>query len=112
MATAVQLEIQVDEHGAVQGIKAFDTELKNVGKHAQDAGSKGEAANKNLEKQLHQSHQAAQLFTRTLGVEMPRALETIIAKTPVVRQGLSAAFSASVIAASVVAVGEMVRHFD
>jgi hypothetical protein len=112
MATQVQLEITVDESGAVQGIRAFDTQLKKTGHDAEDAGKKGKKSMESMEKQLHQSHQAAQLLSRTFGIEMPQQLEKIVAKTPGVRSALSAAFNATVVLAFVGAIGEAVRHSD
>jgi hypothetical protein len=112
MATQVQLEITVDEAGAVQGIRAFDTQLKKIGNDAQDAGKKSSKGFQEVGKEIHRSHQAAQLFFQTTGVQLPRAIENLVAKSPGMSKAFGAGFSTIAVVAMIAEAGKLARNFD
>lgn len=107
MATAVQLEVTIDSSGAVTGVKQLGDALNKL-----PAPSRNIPAGFNaIESAERKAHQAAQLFLNITGVEMPRALEQVIAKSKVLGPVLAGAFQVSVFAAAgmaVLAVGEKI----
>src|SRR6185312_6507665 len=95
MATVLQLEMVLDNKGVVTGIQQVKDQISGLPavtkKGAEGMNQMGEATER--------AHQAGQLLTRTLGGEMPRTLENIIAKSKLVGPVLNAAFDASVVLA-------------
>ncbi|HLJ89578.1 MAG TPA: hypothetical protein VKZ53_22400 [Candidatus Angelobacter sp.] len=71
------------------------------------ADNKAESAFKGIESEERRAHIAGQLITRTLGVEMPRALENVIAHSSLLGPVFKAAFGASIFAAVIPVIGEI-----
>src|SRR5579871_4294058 len=132
MATQLELEFHLDQNGAPSlidslkqkfsdffaRVKAWATgsgdaaksageDIKKVGEEAENSGKKAESAFRGIESEERQAHIAGQLLTRTLGVEMPRALENVIAHSSVLGPVFKAAFGASIVAAVIPVIGEI-----
>ena len=105
MATAVQMTITLDPSGAVQGMNQLKSEMNTVGTTAIAAGAKAESAFNGIESAERRAHIAGQLFARTTGVEMPRALETVISRSQALGPILAGLFNVSIIAAGAAAFG-------
>lgn len=108
MPTAVQIVLTLDDKGVVTGAKNASAAISGIGAQTQAAGAKASSAFSGIESAEQRAHTAALLFTRTTGVEMPRALETVIAKSKLLGPLLSGLFNLSVFAAAgaaIIAVG-------
>src|SRR5579864_861178 len=99
MATAAQMTITLDASGAIQDVGQFKNELSTLGTQAVSSGARAEQAFNGIESAERRAHLAGMLFVRTTGVEMPRALETVIARSQTLGPLLSGLFSVSVAAA-------------
>jgi hypothetical protein len=110
MAASVQIQLTLNDNGTVKGLQAVDSQLASIGKSGKTSGDEaagglkkvGQTGNvvlTGLEGDHRKAHVAAQLLTRTLGVEMPRALEGVLARSKVLGPVLTAAFSAGVVLA-------------
>jgi hypothetical protein len=91
MAT-IAIEVTLDEHGVVQGVQNIEGALTK-------AGQKGNLVFTAMEQNVRKAHDATSLFSRTLGVELPRTLEKVIAQSSLIGPLMSAAFSATVVLA-------------
>lgn len=114
MATAVQLSLELDPGGSLSVLDGFKQrwqsfvssvngslpQLKNAAKGMDDIAVKET-----------QAHEAGMLFTRTLGIEMPRALETVMAKSQLLGPILAAGFQVSVFAAAIPVLVEIGNKF-
>lgn len=104
MATSVQIELLVDEKGAVSGVRAFDTAVKGstgsvrqlsqemgvVGARAEAGARQPAAAMKQTQmatrEALHESH----LFTEEIGIHMPRAFQRLVSQSRLAQTALGA----------------------
>jgi hypothetical protein len=87
MPAVAQILIQVDEKGAVSAVQKFDESLKK--------------ANPSLEKttsNIHEAHDAAALFNRMFGIEMPRQIDTFIGKSETLAPIFASLFNVSIFA--------------
>lgn len=106
MATAVQLTLNLDAGGSLSildRLKQKWQEFKHdlLGGASQITPALGKAAEgfNGIESAERRAHIAGQLFTRTLGVEIPRSLETVIARSRLLGPLLMGFFNVSVFAA-------------
>jgi hypothetical protein len=102
MATAVQIELLVDEKGAVQGIRSFDTAikstqgttgqldatLKQLNATLEKMAASGANAGRGAGRALHQvkedglsAREGVHLVTEELDIRMPRAFKNLIANS-------------------------------
>jgi hypothetical protein len=96
MATAVQIELVLDDKGVIKGFQQIGQEVKNL-------PAKGQSAFTELTKQQKQAREASQLLSNALGVQVPAGLEKVLAKSKTLGPVLASAFNVTVIAAFVVA---------
>lgn len=134
MTTPIQLTITLDANGAIASVKNLEgqavgslgriqSSVVKVGQAGTTAfsgwtsstatswagqivsgGKKAEEAFNGIESAERRAHIAGQLFTRTTGIEMPRALETVISRSQVLGPILESMFGVAVFAAAVPAV--------
>ena len=112
MATAVQIEVTVDESGVVTGVQNINGTLNNMGGGLQKVGQTGNVVMTGLTNQVERAHAAARLMEHTFGLAIPRALTTVIAKSELLGAALSAAFGFAVFAAAIPAlmqIGEKLK---
>ncbi len=99
MPAVASIVITVDEKGAVTALNRIDAAGKQIDPGLQKIGQRGNVVLTGIEAQSKKSAQAMQLLANITGVQMPRALENVISKTPGVASALNAAFSATVVVA-------------
>jgi hypothetical protein len=121
MATAVQIELKVDESGAVSGVRSFDTaikgttgsvrqlntELSAVGTHAAQAGTKSKEGLDKVGHSALNSHQKVHLLTEEMGIHIPRAMQQVISKCPTVMNAING-ISGAMIGLAAIQIGGMV----
>lgn len=98
MATAVNLQINLDNSGAVRGVRQLSDAVDDLGKRAPVAGKKAADAFDGIESSERRAHIAGTLFTRLTGVEMPRAMEQVISRSKLLGPLLAGAFNVAVFA--------------
>jgi hypothetical protein len=117
MATAVQIELMVDEKGAVSGVRAFDTSvrgsagsvnqldatLQRLNGHLDQLAMKGKKAGQDAKDGLDKTGIAAlgatermRLLEESMGVRVPRAMLRLIATSKIAQSGLTAVGTAVV----------------
>ena len=119
MATAVQLELRVDEKGAIQGIRAFDTNIKGttssvkqLNAELSQVGTRARAANakaplEDTSRAAKEAKERLHLVTEEAGIHMPRAFRNLAAQSKVVQTALGG-ISASLIAIGGIQIGALV----
>jgi hypothetical protein len=97
MATAVQIELRVDETGAVTGLRAFDSEIKRTTNNIRVMGEEGNRAGKKVRGGMQDADKAvlttkdnAKLLTQEFGIHMPKAMLKVIAHNELLAKGLNA----------------------
>jgi gas vesicle protein len=97
MGAVASITIVVDEKGAVTAINNVGGAVDKLPGAFGRAGKSGNVVLTQMNKDHERARQSAQLLANTMGIAVPRALESILAKTPGVSQALNAAFAATVI---------------
>jgi hypothetical protein len=105
LATAIQIEVLVDDKGVVQGVNRVVDAVSRV------PGAGAPAFNK-LNESEKRAHETALLLNETLGVRIPRGITNVISKVPGLSSALSAAFQATAVIAFIGTIAELARHFD
>jgi hypothetical protein len=105
VATAIQIEVLVDDKGVVQGVNRVVDGLNRV-------PAAGKPAFDKLNESENKARETALLLEETFGVRVPRALTKIVAATPGVNTAFTAAFKATAVIGFVAALGEVVTNFD
>jgi hypothetical protein len=105
LATAIQIEVLVDDKGVVQGVNRVVDSIKRV------HGAGGQAFDKVNESE-NKARESALLLEEATGVRIPRALNKVIASAPGVSAALGAAFEVTAVIAFGAAVVEAVNHMD
>ena len=99
MAQTVQIEVGIDDQGVVTGVQNIRGSFNDLNSGLQKTGQQGNVVFTSMTKNIHDSHAAAQLFVRETGVNMPRALESVIARSQILGPALKAALPVAVFAA-------------
>lgn len=121
MATAVQIELMVDEKGALQGIRSFDTSVKGasgsvrklnselhvVGGTAARSGIQAKAATESVGVASLSSVEKVRLLTEEFGIRLPRAMVNMAAESKAVQASINA-ISGGLLALGAIQVGAMV----
>jgi hypothetical protein len=111
MATTVQIELLVDEKGAVQGIRSFDGQLKGTkGTAGQldatlkqlnttldktatsgaNAGTAGSRAMRQVKQEALSTREGVKLATEEFDIRMPRAFKNLISQSKLAQSAISA----------------------
>jgi hypothetical protein len=100
MATAVQIELRVDENGAVTGLRAFDSEIKRTTNNIRVMGEEGNRAGKKVRGGMQDADKAvlttkdnAKLLTQEFGIHMPKAMLKVIAHSELLGGAINAVSS-------------------
>jgi hypothetical protein len=118
MATSVQIELMVDEKGAVSGVRAFDTSVKasagSVGRlntELRAVGAAGDAGTKRASQGMKElgghaltSLDNVRLLRDDLGIRIPRAMEKAIASSRVL-SGMIGGIGTGLIAFGAIEIG-------
>lgn len=105
MATAVNITLTMDNSGVVTVANQTGDVLRKIAPPSQKIRQEFDG----IESAERRAHIAGQLFARTTGVEMPRALETVISRSRIMGPLLAGAFNASIIAAAAGPIFEIVK---
>src|SRR6266481_3708816 len=115
-ASVVSIKVVVDEDGSVYKIDQIGTKLSavgvsaknagndskkafdDIGKGAEDAGKKSEKGFNGIEKAEQQAHIAGKLLLNTVGIEMPRQFERVLASSKLIGPALQSAFGFAIAA--------------
>src|SRR6266850_1029413 len=98
MANVAQITIEVDEKGAVTSLNNISNAVKKIDPALEQVGRRGNVVMTGLARDHQKAHDAAALFGRTMGVELPRQLEKFLASSAAVGPALGAAFNVAVFA--------------
>src|SRR4051794_40841501 len=107
MATTsvVPIEITVSDEGVITAIRGMEGALDKF-------SQKGNVVFAAMRQQQERARQATTLFARTLGVEMPQALEKVISKSSLIGPLMTAAFNVSIVVALGAAVVALVPRIE
>jgi hypothetical protein len=105
MAQVVSIAVELDDSVAVQGVRNIEGALTKV-------GQKGNVVFTGMRNDQQRAHEATNLFVRTLGIEMPHALEKVIAKSEIIGPLMSTAFKATVVLAVISALVALVPKIE
>lgn len=112
MATAVQLTLSLEPGNTpslIDLIRQKWEALKQSLASTPNAGQQAVSAFSGIESAERRAHIGGQLFVRTFGVEMPRALETVIARSQALGPLLAGMFNVSVALAGAAAFGVVIE---
>src|SRR4051812_10561918 len=112
MATAIQIEVILDDKGLVQGVQKVTKEIDALGAGAVVGTNKAAAGFAKMEASQRKAHESLQLISNAIGLQIPRDIEKLVSRMPGVQTALSAGFKASAVIGLAAAVGETVKHFD
>ena len=93
MAANAQIVIEMDEKGVVRGMQQISAEGQKLEGGLRKVGSRGNVVFTGLARDQQKAHDAANLLNRTLGVQLPRSLERILATSPKLQSALAGAFN-------------------
>jgi hypothetical protein len=105
MASVVTITVQLDQGGAITNVEALKKALQDLGFKMPPIGKQGQEAFNGIESAERRAHLAGMLFARTTGVEIPRALENVIAHSRVLGPLLAGMFNVAVAGAAISALG-------
>ncbi|MBZ5697908.1 MAG: hypothetical protein LAN18_05115 [Acidobacteriia bacterium] len=117
MAAVAQIVIQVDEKGAVTAINSVKNQMAQLGPAVQtlsnnfdqlgppilNFGKQHKQVFNGVESDYMRGREAAMLLAETTGVQVPRALQKVLAQSTLIGPALQVAFNASVILAAGIA---------
>src|SRR6266481_2971957 len=124
-ASVVSIKVVVDEDGSVSKIDQIGTKLSavgvsaknagndskkafdDIGKGAEDAGKKSEKGFNGIEKAEQQAHIAGKLLLNTVGIEMPRQFERVLASSKLIGPALQSAFGFAIAATAITSLIEI-----
>jgi gas vesicle protein len=112
MATAVQIEVTMDESGAVSGVRSINNSFNSLDTGAKKAGVSGEAALRGVTARSREAREAAMLLTDTIGVRLPAGIAKVISQMPGLGTALRAGFSAAAVVGITAAVLEFINNLD
>src|SRR3954463_6022476 len=112
MATAIQIEVILDDKGLVQGVQKVTKEIDALGAGAVVGTNKAASGFAKMEASQRKAHESLQLISNAIGLQIPRDVEKLVSRMPGLQTALSAGFKASAVIGIAAAVGETVKHLD
>jgi hypothetical protein len=112
MAERLEIIIEINEKGAVTAVRNVQGELQKFDAGLRRVGGTGTAAMTGVTRGTEQARDAAQFLSRTFGVEVPRALEKVLAKSAILGPALAKAFGVGSVLLFATAVASAVSHFE
>ena len=121
MATAVQIELMVDEKGAVTGFRSFNAEVKSgvvdvnsldatlqkLNAHLDKLGQSAPRATKLYEQGMLSAREQTRLLSEEMGIHVPRAMQSVISKCPELAGAISK-ISGAMIGLGAIQIGGMI----
>jgi hypothetical protein len=105
MATAVQIEVILDDSGVVNGVQRIRQGVKNVA----DDGNK---AFTRLSSNVGKSRESVMFLNEALGVHIPRGIARMLSDLPGIASGFKTAFAVTSIILAAKAIADLVNNFD
>jgi hypothetical protein len=99
MATTASITIEVDDQGALGALQDINNEAGKLGPKLVPIGAQSQQVFGKMEKSTTEARQSVQLLASNFGIVLPRALETVLAKSSLIGPALNMAFNASVVIA-------------
>ena len=98
MGANAQIVIELDEKGVVRGMQQISAEGQKMQGGLQKVGSRGNVVFTELRQKQERARDATNLLARTIGAEIPRSLEKVIARSEASQKAMAAAFNVLVVA--------------
>jgi gas vesicle protein/Rps23 Pro-64 3,4-dihydroxylase Tpa1-like proline 4-hydroxylase len=98
MPATASIIIEVDAKNAGQSVDQLNAKVSQLEPSLKRSGDRGNVVFTDLTKRTEQARDAAQLFANVTGVQLPRALEKVIAKSQSIGPALATAFNVAVVA--------------
>lgn len=96
MAVKVRIEAELDPSGALTGLRVIEGQGQKSSVALQKVGQQGNVVFTGLTQQQKRAADAAQLLGNTIGVQLPRQIQKLIAQSESLSRVLSFAFNATV----------------
>jgi len=113
MASIAQIIIEVDSKGAVTSLNNVEGAVKGIEPSLQKVGQTGNVVMTKMREDHHRALDSVRLLNEGIGIGIPRALQNVIAKSPVAAAALASAFSGVAIASfasvALAAMGDMIE---
>jgi len=93
----------MDEQAVIRGFQNIGAEGRKLEGGLQKVGARGNVVFTQLRERQERARDATQLLSRTIGAEIPRALEKVIARSEVASKVMASLFRVGVIAGFAVA---------
>ncbi len=107
-----EVVIEVSEEQAIRDIEATNTAVKQMDTGLQRTGRTGNVVFTGITRDTERANRAASILQRTLGINLPRGFDSVLAKSRLIGPALAAAFNVSIIlavGAALVALGPKIR---
>ncbi len=95
----VQIVVEGDISDVSSSLDSVNKKARDLGGSFQQVGSASGEAFGHTQKDIERAHDAVRLFNETLGLQLPRALQKVIASSTVAGAVLQGAFNVGVVAA-------------
>ena len=112
MGAVASITIIVDDKGAVRALNNVTGATEKMSPAFQKAGSMGNLLTTSLVRNHEKARESVQLLANTIGVQLPRSLEKVIAAAPGLSGAMNIAFSGAVVAAFALQIIRLVNNFD
>jgi hypothetical protein len=97
MATAVAIQLTLDDKGVITGLRSVGSELDKFGDRGSNAGAKAAQGIHLVTREQERGAQASNLFARGLGIELPRQIEKLIGQSKLIGPAMATAFNVGVV---------------
>jgi hypothetical protein len=101
----VEIEVTVNTRGVDEGTQRAGDGLKRI-------GSQGNVVFTQMQRQVDRNRQSLELMGYTVGVQIPRALASFMARLPGVGTALRAAFTVTAVVAMTAAIARVINNLD
>jgi len=95
---SIAIQIEVDAQGAITGFRQVQGAGQQMAGGLERSGQQGNVVFTKLRKQTEQARDSVNLLSNSLGVQVPRALEKVIAQSRILGPVMASAFGIGVIA--------------
>src|SRR5258708_5432734 len=95
MANVAQIEIVVDEKGAVTSLNNLSNAARGIDPALQKVGQRGNVVITGMVKDHQRAREAVELLGGSIGIQIPRAMQKVITESALMRTALVSAFNVS-----------------
>lgn len=94
-----EVVIEVDQQQAIRDIEATNAAVKEMDTGLQRTGRTGNVVFTGITRDSERANRAASILQRTLGIQLPRGFDSVLAKSRLIGPALAAAFNVSIVLA-------------